>query len=127
LAVLLQLGDELITLLDHVCVLLVLVVWSVCLNDALDAVNGAWDAVCSDELGEVPIKVSIEVCALCDGNLLVEEVNRNAKVVGHALQPDNSVRLEELLVASQAHLTHVPATVLVQVAILAQEVDFDLA
>jgi hypothetical protein len=59
LAILLQLGDELISLLDHVCVLLVLVVWSVCLNDALDAVNGAWDAVCGDELGEVPDKVSI--------------------------------------------------------------------
>lgn len=54
LTVLLQLRDELITLLDRVCVLLVLVVWSVGLDDALDTVNGAWDAVGGDEFGEIP-------------------------------------------------------------------------
>lgn len=54
LAVLLQLCDELITLLDHVCVLLVLVVWSVGLDDALDTVNGTRNTVGGDELGEVP-------------------------------------------------------------------------
>lgn len=54
LAVLLQLRDELVTLLDHVCVLLVLVVWSVGLNDALNAIDGARDAVGGDELGKVP-------------------------------------------------------------------------
>jgi len=51
----LQLGDELITLLYHIRVLLVLVVWSVRLNDALDAVDGARDAVGGNELGEVPV------------------------------------------------------------------------
>ena len=56
LAVLLQLGDELITLLDHVCVLLVLVVRAVCLDDALDAVDGAGYAVGSDETSEVPVR-----------------------------------------------------------------------
>jgi hypothetical protein len=54
LTVLLQLRDELVTLLDRVCVLLVLVVWSIGLDDALDTVNGARDAVGGDELGEVP-------------------------------------------------------------------------
>jgi hypothetical protein len=55
LTVLLQLGDELVTLLHHIRVLLVLVVWSVRLDNALDAVDGAWDAVGGNELGEVPV------------------------------------------------------------------------
>lgn len=54
LAVLLQLCDKLVTLLDDVHVLLVLVVGSVGLDDALDAVNGARNAVGGNELGEVP-------------------------------------------------------------------------
>jgi hypothetical protein len=55
LAVLLQLGDELVTLLHHIRVLLVLVVWSVRLDDTLDAVDGARNAVCGNELGKVPV------------------------------------------------------------------------
>jgi hypothetical protein len=55
LTVLLQLGDKLITLLDDVRILLVLVVWSVGLDDALDTVDGARDAVCCDEFGKVPV------------------------------------------------------------------------
>lgn len=50
-----QLGDELVTLLYYIRVLLVLVVWPVRLNDALDAVDGAWDAVGGNEPGEVPV------------------------------------------------------------------------
>ena len=49
-----QLGDELVTLLHHIRVLLVLVVWPVRLYDALDAVDGARNAVCGNELGKVP-------------------------------------------------------------------------
>jgi hypothetical protein len=64
LTVLLQLGDELVTLLDHICVLLVLVIGAVRLNNALDTVDGAWDAVCGDELGEVPDEVSISSVVL---------------------------------------------------------------
>lgn len=63
LAVLLQLCDELVALLDHVCVLLVLVVWPVRLDDALDAVDGAGDAVGGDELGEVA--VLLDSCNVC--------------------------------------------------------------
>lgn len=53
LAVLLQLGDEGVALLDHVSVLLVLVVGTVRLDDAVDAVDGAGNAVAGDEFGEV--------------------------------------------------------------------------
>ena len=55
LAVLLQLGDQLVALAHHVLVLLVLVVGPVRLDDAVagDAVNGAGDAAGGDELGEV--------------------------------------------------------------------------
>jgi hypothetical protein len=54
LAVLLQLGDELITLLDNVAVLLVLIVGPVSFDNALDTVDGAGDAVCGDKFGEIP-------------------------------------------------------------------------
>ena len=55
LAVLLQLGDELVALADKVLVLLVFVVGPVGLDDAAagDAVDGARDAAGGDELGEV--------------------------------------------------------------------------
>lgn len=54
LTVLLKFGDELIALLDHIRILLVLVVRSIRLDNALDAVNGAGDAVGRDEASEVP-------------------------------------------------------------------------
>ena len=56
LAVLLQLGNELVTLPHHVLVLLVLVVGAVRLDDAAlarHAVDGAGDAAARDELGQV--------------------------------------------------------------------------
>ena len=53
LSVFLQFRNEPVTLLDHVCVLLVLVVGPVRLDDFVDAVDGAGDAVCGDEFGEV--------------------------------------------------------------------------
>ena len=54
LAVLLKLGDELIALLDHVVVLLVLVIWTVGLDDLVDAIDSAWNTICSDEVAEIP-------------------------------------------------------------------------
>ena len=54
LTVLLQLRNELITLLDDVVVLLILVVRSIRLDDAFDAIDRARDAVRRDELGEIP-------------------------------------------------------------------------
>jgi hypothetical protein len=51
----LQLRDELVALLDHVRILLVLVVWPVRFNDALDAINGAGYPVRGDEFGEIPV------------------------------------------------------------------------
>ena len=54
LPVLLQLRDELITLLDDVVVLPVLVVRPVRLDDAVHAVDSAGDAVCCDEVFEIP-------------------------------------------------------------------------
>ena len=54
LAVLLKLGDELIALLDNVVVLLVLVVWTIGLDDFVDAVDSAWNAICGDEVAEIP-------------------------------------------------------------------------
>jgi hypothetical protein len=90
LAVLLQLGDELVALLDHVHVLLVLVVWAVCLDDALDAVDGARYAVGGDEFGEVPGTVSR--CTSCETtDLPVKKVHCHTKVVGHALQTHDPV------------------------------------
>ena len=56
LTVLLQLGNQLVSLLDHVVVLLILVVCSVRLNDLVDAVDCTWDSVGCDEIREVPIR-----------------------------------------------------------------------
>ena len=53
LSILLQLGDQAITLLHNIRVLLVLVIGSVRLYDLVDTVNRAWYAVCGDEFGEV--------------------------------------------------------------------------
>lgn len=53
LAILLQFCDERVSLSDKVGVLLVLIVRSVCLDDAIDAVNCARDALGCDELGEI--------------------------------------------------------------------------
>lgn len=55
LSIFLQFGNQLITLLNNVIVLLILVVGSVGFDNTLasDAVNGTWDAVCSDEFCQV--------------------------------------------------------------------------
>lgn len=55
LAILLKFRYELIALLDHIVVLLVLVIWSVGLDDALASysVDCAWNALGCNELGEV--------------------------------------------------------------------------
>jgi hypothetical protein len=52
LAVLLQLGNQLIALANHILVLLVLVIRPVRLNDALarDTINGTGDAATSNKL-----------------------------------------------------------------------------
>jgi hypothetical protein len=51
----LELGDELIALLNHIVVLLVLIVWSVSLNDSLPshAVDGAGNTFGCDEFGKI--------------------------------------------------------------------------
>jgi hypothetical protein len=59
LAILLKLGDELIALLDHVAVLLVLVVWSVCLDDFIDTINRAWNTASCNKVGKVPVQSDI--------------------------------------------------------------------
>ena len=55
LAVLLEFRNELITLLDHIIVLLVLVIRTVGLDDALSShsVDGAWDSLSRNELCKV--------------------------------------------------------------------------
>lgn len=54
LAILLEFRDQSVAVLDHVGILLVLVVWSVRLDDPVDPVDGASDAVASDVLGQIP-------------------------------------------------------------------------
>ena len=53
LAVFLQFRNQAIAVLDHIGVLLVLIVRAVGLDDAVDAVDGAGDAIGGDEFGEV--------------------------------------------------------------------------
>ena len=58
LSILLQLGDQAIPLLHHICVLFVLVVRSVGFDDLVDTVNSAGDAVRRDKFGQVTEIVS---------------------------------------------------------------------
>ena len=51
LTIFLQLRNQPVSLLDHVGILLVLVVWPVGFYDLVDAVDGAGYAVCGDEFG----------------------------------------------------------------------------
>ena len=53
LAVLLELGDQCIAVLDHIRVLLILVVGSVRLDDPVDPVDRARNAVVGNELGKI--------------------------------------------------------------------------
>lgn len=54
LAVFLEFSDQRITMLHHIRVLLVLVVGSVRLDNPIDAVDRARNAVAGDELGQIP-------------------------------------------------------------------------
>lgn len=54
LSVLLELGNQGITVFHHIRVLLVLVIRAIGLNDPIDAVNRACNAVARDELGQIP-------------------------------------------------------------------------
>jgi hypothetical protein len=76
LAIFLQLGDQSVTMLDHISVLLVFVVWPGRLDDASDSVYGARDAVASDEFREVPER-------MLDGSNLAQwgtDLSRNSTV-----------------------------------------------
>jgi hypothetical protein len=55
LSILLKLGDKLISLLHHIIVLLVLVIWSVGFDNPLTSysVDGAWDSFGGNELCQV--------------------------------------------------------------------------
>lgn len=64
LAVLLQLRDQRIAMLHDTGVLLVLIVRSVCLDNAVDPVDGAGNAVAGDELGQIPIRVNQSSCPI---------------------------------------------------------------
>ena len=55
LAIFLKLSDKLITLLHYIVVLLILVVWSISLDDALacHSIDGTWDSLCCNEFCQV--------------------------------------------------------------------------
>lgn len=57
LTILLELSDELITLLHNVIVLLVLVVWPIRLDDAFASytIDGTWDTFSRNEFGEIAV------------------------------------------------------------------------
>ena len=68
LPVLLKLCDQGISMLHHIGILLVLVVRSVGLDDTVDSVNRACDPVAGNELGQIPVTISMKT-ALLQGQL----------------------------------------------------------
>jgi len=106
LPVLLQFRNQPVPLLHHIGILLVLIVRSVCLDDAIDPINRAWYAVCRDEFGQVPSNRVSRVRAI-NGlkkellqDIPIEEIHRHAKVLCHAPQSHDSIALEQLLISS---------------------------
>lgn len=98
LPVLLQLRDQCITVLDNIDVLLVLVVGSVRLDDAVDAIDGARYPVRGDEFGKITGEkryvISEVSCTRIPSNYLpIEEVYRHTEITGHAVQADDPVAL----------------------------------
>lgn len=73
LSILLELGDELVPLLDNIIILLILVVWSVGLDDSLPShtVNGAGDASTGDELSKITEYQLVESLDSCRPHLPV--------------------------------------------------------
>ena len=55
LTILLQLRDQLVPLANNLRILFVLIVRSVCLDDAVDPIYGAWDTIRSNEFGEIAV------------------------------------------------------------------------
>ncbi|KAK5199431.1 hypothetical protein LTR16_006230, partial [Cryomyces antarcticus] len=78
LTILLQLRDQAISLPHNILILPVLEVRPVRLNDVLDAVDRARQAGGRDERTEV----------------LVQELDGDAKIVGHAVEADDAVALQ---------------------------------
>lgn len=62
LTILLKLGDQGIPVLHHICVLLILRIGSVRLDNPVYTVDCACDTVAGDELGEIPIDHSVRFC-----------------------------------------------------------------
>lgn len=93
LSVLLELGDELVALLHHIDVLLVLVIWAIRLDDFVDTINCARDAIHGDEVAEIPEDIVSHSLRhrYCWKHSLVQEVNANTKIARHASQPHNAV------------------------------------
>lgn len=57
LSILLDLGDQRITVLNHIGILLVLVIGTIRLNDTVDAVDSAGNTVVGNEFGKVTVKM----------------------------------------------------------------------
>lgn len=94
MAVLLQFGDELITLADDIIVLLVLVVRPVGFYDLSHSVNRAGHTIGSNEIGEIPLDCQRDVLEPRGADLLVKEIHADSKVVRHTFQPNLTVALQ---------------------------------
>jgi hypothetical protein len=55
LSVLLQLRYQRIALLNYVCILFVLVIWPVCLDDPVNSIDCACNPVACDEFGKISV------------------------------------------------------------------------
>jgi hypothetical protein len=88
--------------LENGNLLLVLVVWPLCLDNALHAIDCAGQSVAGDERREV----------------LVQPRDADAERAGHAFEPDDLVALQKLCVRAKSHLAYEPVLVLEEVAVL---------
>ena len=88
LSILLKLGDECITLLDHVSILFVLIIRSIRFDDTVDPVDCARNTIGCNELCQVTGEVCISLHLLSTTKTLdspIKKVHRYPKIPCHAL------------------------------------------
>lgn len=86
MTVLLEFGDQSISMFHYIGVLLVLVIWPVSLNDTIDSVDGAGDSVIRNKPSKIPVNISSPCSARTNANdLPIQKVHGDTEITRHAV------------------------------------------
>lgn len=129
-AQLLDTVQENVSLLDSLLVLCVLCIGSVSLHNSIDLVDHTVQTSSRDELGKIPIKIVTKYVHVSLGtfkdpsrnvawslhisvflHVLVNKLLADAERMCHALHGQGAVRLQELSISTNSHLTDIVSVV----------------